>query len=426
MEVGVTAFSEQDALLNEILDDLGLKQDTVSSYYPNASAIWDGRHITPSIPTQTITWHDWADMTRLYGLGFVRSVHLAKETFLKLSRLPEAIPIRDIYRSMQQLNVANSLWWTPSAYLRSKWISGKFVDEYATASIRASFGQDKFDSNAYYLALALNSLIQVPLRLKGGNSKLIDGMIAASLADVHHSRQVVEITNSANDSVRIRSRSVSKENTEEFEASFDSVIIAAPWASTGISLPDLTILPATVEYTDMHVTHFLSPFGLNPHTFNLENGDHCPNDIMSLPVGTPNTTEESKIFDFFRLTKVQFLPAQEQRPELNLYRLLTPKATTAAQLLSLLRIPKESAADPISWQHNYHWPFAYPKADYEQSPYFSKVADNIYTTANIELIGSRLETAVTMGKNIAKLVDAQLREQMNAEKYRVESIELDE
>ena len=426
VEVGVTAFSEQDALLNEIVDDVGLKQDIVSSYYPNKSAIWDGRHVTPSIPTRTITWRDWADMTRLYGLGFVQSMHLTKETFLKLSRLPEAIPIRNIYRSMQQLDAADSLWWTPSAYLRSKWISGKFVDEYATASTRASFGQDKFDSNAYYLALALNSLIQASLRLKGGNSKLIDGMIAASLVDVHPSQQVVEITNSANDSVRVRSRSVSKETPEELEASFDSVIIAAPWASTGISLPDLTILPATVEYTEMHVTHFLSPFDLNPQTFKLKNGDHCPDDIMSLPVETPNTTEESKIFDFFRLTKVQSLPAQEQRPELNLYRILTPKATTTAQLLSLLRIPKESAADPISWQHHHHWPFAYPKADYEQSPYFSEVADNIYITANIELIGSRLETAVTMGKNVAKLVDAQLREQMNAEKCRVEPVELDE
>jgi len=426
LEVGVTAFSEQDALLNEVVDDLGLKQNIVSSYHPNKSAIWDGRHLAPSMPTRTTTWREWANMTRLYGLGFVQSMHLTKETFSTLSRLPEAIPIRNIYRSMQQLDAADSLWWTPVAYLRSKWISGNFVDEYATASIRASFGQDKFDSNAYYLALALNSLTQTSLRLKGGNSKLIDGMIAASLAVVHHSQQVVEITNSANGSVRVRSRSVSKENPEESEAFFDSVIIAAPWASTGISLPELTILPATVEYTEMHMTHFLSPFDLNPQTFKLEDGDHCPDDIMSLRVEAPNTTEEANIFDFFRLTKVQSLPAQEQRPELNLYRLLTPKATTTAQLLSLLRIPKESAADPLSWQHNHHWPFAYPKADYEQSPYFSEVADNIYTTANIELIGSRLETAVTMGKNIAKLVDAQLKEQMNAEKCRVESIELDE
>ena len=426
VEVGATAFSEQDALLNEIVDDIGLRQDIVPSYHPSKSAIWDGQHTTPSIPTHTVTWRDWADMTRLYGLGFVQSMHLSKETFSKLSHLPGAIPIRNIYRSMHQLDAADSLWWTPSAYLRSKWISGKFVDEYATASVRASFGQDKFDSNAYHLALALNSLIQPLFRLKGGNSKLIDGMIAASLADVHHSQQVVEITNFSNDSVGVRSRSVSKENPEEFKASFDSVIIAAPWASTGILLPDFTIQPATVEYTEMHVTHLLSPFDLNPQTFKLENGDPCPDDIMSLPIKTPKPTEEPKPFDFFRLTKVHSLPAQEQKPKLDLYRLLTPKATTSAQLLSLLRIPKESAAEPISWQHNQHWPFAYPKADYEQYPYFSEVADNIYITANIELIGSRMETAVIMGKNMAELVDAKLRRQMNAQKRQVESIELDE
>ena len=88
-------------------------------------------------------------MTRLYGLGFVRSMHLAKGISVKLSRFPETIPIRNIYRSMQQLDTADSLWWTPSAYLRSKWITGKFLDEYATASIRTLFGQKKFESNAY-------------------------------------------------------------------------------------------------------------------------------------------------------------------------------------------------------------------------------------------------------------------------------------
>ena len=423
VELGALEFSEQDAMLNEILDDVGLKHDIVSCSVPNTAAIWDGQQISPSIPTKTTNWHDWADMTRLYGLGFVQSMHLTKEILTKLSRLPQAIPIRNLYRSLQQLDAADSLWWTPSAYLRSQWISGKFVDEYATASIRASFGQDKFDSNAYYLALALNTLVQAPLRLKSGNSKLIDGMIAASLAEVHLSRQVVEATNSANGTVRVRSRSTSSGSLEEFEASFDSVIIAAPWVSTGISLPDLTILPAAVNYTDMHVTHFLSPFGLSPETFECKIGDHCPDDIMSLPLEMP---ENSKILDFFRLTKIQSLPAREPRPELNLYRLLTPKPVSTAQLLSLLRILGESTTDAIPWQHSHHWPFAYPKADYEQSPYFSEVADNIWTTANIELIGSRLETAVTMGKNIAHMVNTQLREQMNAKKCQVESIDLDE
>ena len=422
----MTIFSEQDALVNEIVDDLGLEQDIVSACYPNKSAIWDGHHIIPSIPARTTTWRDWADMTRLYGLGFIQSMRMTKDTLWKLSRLPEAIPIHNIYRSLQRLDAADSLWWTPAAYLRSKWITGRFVDEYVTALIRASFGEGKFETNAYYLALALDSLTQTPLRLKGGNSKLIDGMIAASLADVRRSQQVTEITNSADNSVRVRSRSVSKEDPEEFEASFDSVIIAAPWKSTGISLPDLTILPATVEYQEMHVSHFLSPFDLNAQRLNLENGDHCPDDIMSLPVATPNTTEESRILDFFRLTHVQSLPDQEQRPDLNLYRLLTPKATTNAELLYLLRIPKDSEADPIPWQHNHYWPFAYPIADYEESPYFSEVADKVYITANIELIGSRMETAVTMGKNIAKLVDAQLREQMTTAKCRVETIDLDE
>ena len=116
----------------------------------------------------------------------MHSMHLIKDTFSKLCCLSKAVPIRDVYRNVEPFGAGNSPWWTPLAYLRSKWIPGKLVDEDASASIRASFGQAMLDANAYYLALALGSQSE-SLGLKAGNSYLIDKIVLASLAKVHYS-----------------------------------------------------------------------------------------------------------------------------------------------------------------------------------------------------------------------------------------------
>ena len=430
VEAGANSFSEDDVILNSIIESVGLKQDVSSINFPSDSAIWNGRQLSARIPTRTSTWRDWARMTKLYGLGFIQSMRLIKDTLSKLYCLSKAIPIHNIWSSMEQLGAESSLWWTPSAYLRSKWISGRFVDEFVSASIRASFGQNILDTNSYYLALALASLSTEPLGLKGGNSQLIERMVSASLAEVQYSQRVVEIRRGANNSVQLRSCSTLDGIIEDTERSFDSVIIAAPWASTGISMPELTILPSLVEYTSVHVTHFATPLDLNPEAFNLEDDASLPDDIITMPLPSSTSMSETSTLDFFRLTKtrlpVRSVSTEDQGPQINLYRLLTSKPLTAIQFLSLLKKPQGPTPDPILWQHTQHWPFAWPKADYEQSPYRSQVADAIYTTANIELIGSRLEGAVTMGMNIAEIVDRELRMQMQAANFRVDATDLDE
>lgn len=430
LEVGARSFSGDDVVLNRIIESVDLKQDVISTKYPIDSAIWNGRQVVARVPTRTSTWRDWARMTRLYGLNFVRSMHLTKDTLSKLCRLSRAIPIRDVYRSMEQLGADHRLWWTPSAYLRSKWISGNFVDEYASASIRSSFGQNMLDASAYYLTLALASSTEEPLGLKGGNSQLIKKMVLTSLAEVRYSQQVTEIRTGANGTVQVRSCSTLDGNNEDTETNFDSVIIAAPWASTGISMPELTILPALVEYTGVHVTHIATILDLDPEAFNLNDDDSLPDDIMTMSLDSPNPASETSTLDFFRLTKTRVpirpTSAHDHSPRSNIYRILTPRPPTASQLLTLLKKPQEPIPRPILWQHTQHWPFAWPKADYEQSPYFSQVADNIYTTANIELIGSRMEVAVTMGMNIAEIVDGELRRQVQVANSRLDSVDLDE
>ncbi|KAL8770317.1 MAG: hypothetical protein Q9209_003953 [Squamulea sp. 1 TL-2023] len=428
LEVGASQFSKEDIVVNEIIESLDLNREIVSAQYPNESGLWNGQHIAARVPTRIRTWRDWAQMTRLYGLNFLHAAYLIRRTLSKLRCLSKLVPIHNIYDSIERLGVESSLWWTPSAYLGAKWISGIFVTEFASAFIRASIGQSMSETNAYYLTLALQSQWEEPLTLTGGISQLIDRMLEVSYTKVHLSRPVTEIN--IQGSVLVRSQSNLEGDDEETEQRFDSVIVAAPWASTGISVPNLIIPPSSVEYTGLHVTHFATPLQLNPDAFNIKANDTLPDDIMAMVPSSSNTPSESSLFDFFRLTKICFkvplTSAQDHRRPSKIYRLLTAEPPTTSQLKSLLNVSPEPSMNPIIWQHTQHWPFAWPKADYEESPYFTQIANGIYTTANIELTGSRLEAAMTMGMNVAGIVDKALRGQAERPDCQVPLSELDE
>ena len=195
-------------------------------------------------------------------------------------------------------------------------------------------------------------------------------------------------------------------------------------------MPEKLVVPSLLEYTSIHVTYFATLLKLNPEAFNVSDDDSLPDDIMTIPPETSESTSATTTLDFFRLTKtplpVNSASTEDHTPAFNLYRLLTPEPPTADQLLSLLRKPQDSTTDNILWSHTKYWPFAWPKASGQTSLDYSRVADNVYTTANTEVIGSSLEIAVTMGLNVAGIVDRDLRAQIQATNCRGSTLELDE
>ena len=181
-----------------------------------------------------------------------------------------------------------------------------------------------------------------------------------------------------------------------------------------------------VEYTKIYVIYFLFIFEFNSQIFNLKFKNYCSNNIISLFIQRFNITKtkQSKIFNFFRFIKFQIMLIYKKNFELNLYCFFIFNVIIIKQFLFLFRISKACTTNFISWYHNYCWLFVYLKIDYEQSFYFVKIIDNIYTIANIEFIDNRLKTVIIIKKNITKIIDAQLKQQIETKKYRIESIEL--
>lgn len=286
--------------------------------------------------------------------------------------------------------------------------------------MHAYLGQTLLETNAFQLATVLEAQLEHGLRLRGGNNRLIETLLNRTGVQLKMSTQISQITTAANGSVTVKSFStLPGSNGEVTHMAFDSVVVAAPWTSTSIEMPDLDFPPASIGYTGLFVTHFLSFFDSDQDRLDLDPKDPLPEDILFSPPSTkgarPNTKDPATV-RLFRITKQDQSPAfahTKDSPCPNLYRVMSSRTPVDSDLLKLLHKPaqlqnaelgNENVEGPIIWRHTEHWPFAYLTADYEMSPYFTQLADNIFTAAPGELLGSRMEIAVTMGANAARLV----------------------
>ncbi|OJJ99156.1 hypothetical protein ASPACDRAFT_120295 [Aspergillus aculeatus ATCC 16872] len=80
-------------------------------------------------------------------------------------------------------------------------------------------------------------------------------------------------------------KATNKGTEERHTAHFDAVIIAAPFSQTGIAISPPHLQPAesaSVEYTSLHVTHFISRYHIDPAVFNLSATDPIPDEIWNL------------------------------------------------------------------------------------------------------------------------------------------------
>ena len=442
IELGSRVFSNTDVLLNGLIDELGFRQDVLSSDGPKRSVIFDGSKTVGAMLTASSSWIDWAKQLRVYGTSLLSTVRTSRSTSTKVHRISEKFPVRDVYRVTEDLSISSAHWWTPFHFLRSRGIAGRFVQEYVGALLHAFFGQSVLETNAFQLAVAFNSQLERGLHLKGGNCRLIEEMLNRNAVQTQFSTFVSQITTASNGSIIVNSVSTKPDNQgATAQMAFDSVVLASPW--TEIQMPDLPFPLGFVPYTSLTVTHFLSFLDFDPDILNLRSEDSQPNDLLFLPpqhtesVGKENPSTKR----IFRIIREDLPPSEDKMPRPYLYRVLSSRHVSDADLLPLLRKPCRSSSgakdgqstsdghDTIIWRHNQHWPYAYPTAGYESLDYSTSLADNIFTTAPGELLGSTMETAVAMGANAARLVDESMRRQMQYARFEgpvYDEFELDE
>lgn len=119
---------------------------------------------------------------------------------------------------------------------------------------------------------------------RGGNARLLKRTVRVAEAKLHLNSTVTGIVRHDDLTFDIHWTKKSPDGkTEAHVGRFDSVVIAAPFHQTGITIePPLPLPPAEVNYIPLHVTHFITRNPLDPKSFNLSQGDKVPDTILNL------------------------------------------------------------------------------------------------------------------------------------------------
>ncbi|PYH79079.1 FAD/NAD(P)-binding domain-containing protein [Aspergillus uvarum CBS 121591] len=137
------------------------------------------------------------------------------------------------------------------------------------------------------------------LSADGGNERALRRLALLSQATVHLRSTVTGIKVLDEQDFNLSWTTPTDDGTEKkHTAHFDAVIIAAPFSQTGIAISPPHLQPpasASVEYTPLHITHFISRYHIDPTVFSLSATDLIPDEIWNLnpnPDPDPQPTEK--------------------------------------------------------------------------------------------------------------------------------------
>ena len=148
-------------------------------------------------------------------------------------------------------SLASTFGWTDmvaqstSEYFDTHGVNTKFSREMIEAATRMNYGQDvdKIHALEGACSLAANSVSSV----EGGNWRIFEQFLKRSNATVHLSETVQSIKRQSDEKWTVK--------TDRSSANYKAVIIAAPFHSTGISLPDTLASQIPPQpYVHLHVT----------------------------------------------------------------------------------------------------------------------------------------------------------------------------
>ena len=176
-------------------------------------------------------------------------------------------------------SLASSFGWTDmvaqatSDYFDNHGVNPKFSREMIEAATRVNYGQDvdKIHALEGACSLAANSASSVD----GGNWKIFEQFLKRSNATVHLGETVQSIKRQSDEKWTVK--------TDRSSADYKAVIIAAPFHSTGISLPDTLASQIPPQpYVHLHVTLLTTTSTQpNPAYFALSSTTKVPGMVLT-------------------------------------------------------------------------------------------------------------------------------------------------
>ncbi|CUA71609.1 hypothetical protein RSOLAG22IIIB_09699 [Rhizoctonia solani] len=216
------------------------------------TGIWDGSEFVLTLSDGG--WKKWWTTAKLfwrYGYSSPLKVRtLVKDmvnTYLNLYR--PRVPYQSISAISSALNFTHITSVSAAEYLTDNGVSPLFVHELVEAATRVNYGQNVNDIHALegMVSMAANGAHSVA----GGNWRVFERWVKESGAKVHLGTTVQQLRQGAKGKWHLAVEGAGEET-------YDAVILAAPYKSTGIKLEapglDLGTAFPPVDYVRLHVT----------------------------------------------------------------------------------------------------------------------------------------------------------------------------
>ncbi|KAN0138475.1 Prenylcysteine lyase domain containing protein [Lactarius tabidus] len=243
-----------------------------------ALGIWDGEQFLYTAGSNTGLVGSWLDNIKfLWRYGY----HSAKKTqelvrsmlgaFVTLYKL-DAPQWSSIEQLGKTLNWTEMVSLTASEYFLNHGVSERFINEQIEAGTRVNYAQNVDDLHSVVAICSL--LADGGVSVKGGNWRIFEQFVERSGARIFLKTEVVGIQRRSDNGWTVVTRDERRD--------YDAVIIAAPYHSSRISLPD--DLPSIPDqpYIHLHVTLLTTTATTpDPEYFGFKPSDKIPTTILT-------------------------------------------------------------------------------------------------------------------------------------------------
>lgn len=375
IEIDGETFEQGGAIFvaaNSILSDAAREFNFTTDIAPNVKddydlGVWDGSGFVFELPRAN-KYLQLLHLVRSFGLAPYWADRLREEQVGKfLTLYSEHFPFEDLQSATVEAGIeplfAN--WTSASEYFANHSISQKYQSQIIEALTRVNYATDLHTIHPLAALVCLEAQSK-SYAVEGGNNRIFQEFVKRSNANVLLERSVDVIA-------RIGDKwSVDGEY-------YDYVVLATPWAHSTVNVYPSIAVPK-VDYTELHVTHVLSPI---PAQYNFFGSQKTYEQLVTLP---SNNSIPITSIGHARVTKNGN----------HVYKLFSYERLSDEYLTQVLGIPL-SAVWRKQW---YSYPVMAPTPELARI----EVAENLFYTSGMDPLISTMETNALAGKNVARLI----------------------
>ncbi|KAG9049768.1 hypothetical protein FS837_009184 [Tulasnella sp. UAMH 9824] len=276
-ELGASIFVPENKNLFRAAREFGL--DLVDLFDEDDITLWDGDQVLLSY---TGGW--WDNLKILWRYGYrspSRSQTLTQQMIDRVLTMytPTLPRWTSIQGLVKDLGFTNYTAQSGLDVFTSHGVSQKFAEEMIEAATRVNYAQDI--TTIHGVGAGVSMVASGAAQVSGGNYRIFEEFIKRSGAKLHLNTTVSGLQKTISASTGRQAWTLSG-GSHIPSTAYDHVILAAPFAFSGITLEDSTALLPKVEYVRLHVTlvSTTSPTA-RPERFGLQPGTHVGKFILT-------------------------------------------------------------------------------------------------------------------------------------------------